>query len=114
VEGGKPQGGWGPSVSGSQTEGIARGSALCLPWDSFRVSNDCVKIEQVFESRQAGLSKNPRLWRKILHARDVKSRAGAVRVCLCLCVSGAADRMFLPEGYAEITSELATHGGDFK
>ena len=41
---------------------------LCLPWDSFLVSNDRPKIEQVFESRQDGAVEKPRLWRKILHA----------------------------------------------
>ena len=37
--------------------GEQRGGVLCLPWDSFRVSNDCLKIEQVFESGKMGLLK---------------------------------------------------------
>ena len=31
---------------------------LCLPWDSFLVSNDRPKIEQLFESSKTGLWKN--------------------------------------------------------
>ena len=54
-----------------------RGGVLCLPWDSFRVSNDCLKIEQMFESRQDGAVENPKLWRKILHGRRVKRRRDA-------------------------------------
>ena len=45
---------------------------LCLPWDSFLVSNDCPKLEQTFDSRQDGAVENPELWRKILHGRHVK------------------------------------------
>ena len=56
---------------------------LCLPWDSFLVSNDRPKIEQVFESRQDGAVEKPRLWRKILHVQRVNNgsfdgRSGAI------------------------------------
>ena len=46
---------------------------LCLPWDSFLVSNDRPKIEQMFESRQEGAVENPELWRKILHVQRVNN-----------------------------------------
>jgi hypothetical protein len=88
VESGEPQGGWGPNPLGSQT-GIARG-VLCLPWDSFRVSNDCLKIEQVFESMQEGAVENPKLWRKILHGRRVKRRREAFVFCTFPCIIGAS------------------------
>ena len=56
---------------------------LCLPWDSFLVSNDRPKIEQVFELRQDGAVEKPRLWRKILHVQRVNNgsldgRSGAI------------------------------------
>ena len=56
---------------------------LCLPWDSFLVSNDRRKIEQLFESRQDGAVEKPRLWRKILHVQRVNNgsldgRSGAI------------------------------------
>jgi hypothetical protein len=37
------------------------GEWLCLPWDSFLVSNDCLKIEQTFESRQDRLAEKRHL-----------------------------------------------------
>jgi hypothetical protein len=49
---------------------------LCLPWDSFLVSNDCVKIERVFESAQDGAVEKRWLWQKILHARRVERELG--------------------------------------
>ena len=51
---------------------------LCLPWDSCRVSNNCLKIEQVFELRQEGSVENPEPWQEILHVRHVKSRKAAL------------------------------------
>ena len=48
---------------------------LCLPWDSFLVSNDRPKIEQVFKLRQDGAVEKPRLWRKILHVQRVNNRS---------------------------------------
>ena len=56
---------------------------LCLPWDSFLVSNDRPKIEQLFKSRQEETVEKPRLWRKILHAQRVNNgsldgRSGAI------------------------------------
>ena len=49
---------------------------LCLPWDSFLVSNDRPKIEHMFESRQDGAVEKPRLWRKILHVRALITAIG--------------------------------------
>ena len=56
---------------------------LCLPWDSFLVSNDRPKIEQLFELRQDGAVEKPRLWQKILHVQRVNNgsldgRSGAI------------------------------------
>ena len=56
---------------------------LCLPWDSFLVSNDRPKIEQLFKSRQDGAVEKPRLWRKILQVQRVNNgsldgRSGAI------------------------------------
>ena len=53
---------------------------LCLPWDSFLVSNDRPKIEQVFELRQDGAVEKPRLWRKILHVQRVNNGSGPARL----------------------------------
>jgi hypothetical protein len=46
---------------------------LCLPWGSSRVSNNCLKLEQAFESGQDEGVKNLELWQKVLHATCVKS-----------------------------------------
>ena len=46
---------------------------LCLPRGSPRVSNDRLKLEQTFESRQDGSVEKPKLLQEILHARHVKS-----------------------------------------
>jgi hypothetical protein len=75
---------------GSRTEGDSEGGLLCLPWDSFRVSNGCLKIEQVFESMQEGAVENPKLWRKILHGRRVKRRREAFVFCTFPCIIGAS------------------------
>jgi hypothetical protein len=56
---------------------------LCLPWDSFLVSNDRPKIEQLFESRQDGAVEKPRLWRKILHVQRVDN--GLILITLRAC-----------------------------
>ena len=62
---------------------------LCLSWGSFRVSNDCLKIEQLFESGKMGLLKTQR-WRKKLHGCRVKRRREAFVFCTIPCTIGAS------------------------
>jgi hypothetical protein len=53
--------------------GDGEGVWLCLPWDSFFVSNDCLKIERTFELRQGRLAEKRHLWRNKLHVESAKS-----------------------------------------